>query len=121
MSLLPGSCANIGPSVLNIARCNVNVAPQYRRALEIGLQQTMGYCARAAPCLLGDSFSLDSLVVAQLAVTSYGLNLRHENSQTANFQQLKKKILGECKLVILPTTLIIITEKTNAESELCSW
>ncbi|KAJ5831723.1 hypothetical protein N7474_000034 [Penicillium riverlandense] len=72
---------------LNVAWCNVNVAPHYRRALEIGLQQTMGNCAgivvgqvyRTSPYVLGNSFSLGSLVVAQLAVTGYGLYLRHEN------------------------------------------
>lgn len=72
---------------LNVAWINVNVAPQYRRALEIGLQQTMGNCAgivagqiyRKAPYVLGNAFSLGALVVAQIVVTSLGLYLRHEN------------------------------------------
>jgi hypothetical protein len=47
----------------------------------------MGNCAgivvgqvyRTSPYVLGNSFSLGSLVVAQLAVTGYGLYLRREN------------------------------------------
>ncbi|KUM56448.1 hypothetical protein ACN42_g10767 [Penicillium freii] len=72
---------------LNVAWLNVNIAPQYRRALAIGLQQTIGNCAgivagqvyRTSPYVLGNSFSLGSLVVAQLTVTGYGLYLRREN------------------------------------------
>jgi hypothetical protein len=72
---------------LNVAWLNVNTAPQYRRALEIGLQQTMGNCAgivagqiyRESPYVLGNAFSLGALVVAQIAVTGYGLYLRREN------------------------------------------
>lgn len=72
---------------LNVAWLNVNIAPQYRRALEIGLQQTMGNCAgivagqiyREAPYILGNAFSLGALVVAQIVVTGLGLYLRHEN------------------------------------------
>jgi MFS family permease len=72
---------------LNVAWLNVNIAPQYRRALAIGLQQTLGNCAgivagqvyRTSPYVLGNSFSLGSLVVAQLTVTGYGLYLRREN------------------------------------------
>ncbi|KAJ5318184.1 hypothetical protein PENANT_c052G04715 [Penicillium antarcticum] len=72
---------------LNVAWLNVNIAPQYRRALEIGLQQTMGNCAgivagqvyRSSPYVLGNAFSLGSLVVSQFAVAAYGLYLRREN------------------------------------------
>ncbi|KAJ5104293.1 hypothetical protein NUU61_001640 [Penicillium alfredii] len=72
---------------LNVAWLNVNVAPQYRRALEIGLQQTMGNCAgivagqvyRQTPYVLGNAFSLGSLVFAQGVVTGLGFYLRHEN------------------------------------------
>jgi len=78
---------------LNVAWINVNVAPQYRRALEIGLQQTMGNCAgivagqiyRKSPYVLGNSFSLGALVVAQVAVAGFGFYLRREN-------QIKKQI-----------------------------
>ncbi|KAJ5462522.1 hypothetical protein N7475_007466 [Penicillium sp. IBT 31633x] len=72
---------------LNIAWLNVNIAPQYRRALEIGLQQTIGNCAgivagqvyRTEPYVLGNSFSLGSLVVSQLVVTGFSYYLRREN------------------------------------------
>lgn len=72
---------------LNIAWLNVNVAPQYRRALAIGLQQTVANCSgivagqvyRTSPYVLGNSFSLGSLAVAQVTVTVYGLYLRQEN------------------------------------------
>lgn len=72
---------------LNLAWLNVNVAPHYRRALEIGLQQTIGNCAgivagqiyRQSPYVLGNSFSLGSLVVAQIVVTFHALYLRREN------------------------------------------
>jgi hypothetical protein len=72
---------------LNVAWLNVNIAPQYRRALEIGLQQTIGNCAgivagqvyRTKPYVLGNAFSLGSVVVAQLVVTGYAYYLRQEN------------------------------------------
>ncbi|KGO74455.1 Major facilitator superfamily domain, general substrate transporter [Penicillium italicum] len=72
---------------LNVAWLNVNIAPQYRRALAIGLQQTVGNCAgivagqvyRTPPYVLGNSFSLGSLVIAQVTVTASGLYLRREN------------------------------------------
>ncbi|KAJ5222179.1 uncharacterized protein N7469_011066 [Penicillium citrinum] len=72
---------------LNVAWLNVNTAPQYRRALEIGLQQTMGNCAgivagqvyREAPYVLGNAFSLGSLAVAQITVVLFGWYLRREN------------------------------------------
>ncbi|KAJ5182399.1 hypothetical protein N7492_000015 [Penicillium capsulatum] len=72
---------------LNVAWLNVNVAGQYRRALEIGLQQTVGNTAgivsgqvyREAPYVLGNAFSLGSLVVSQFLVTGLGLYLRREN------------------------------------------
>ncbi|KAJ5795354.1 hypothetical protein N7457_001953 [Penicillium paradoxum] len=72
---------------LNVAWLNVNTAPQYRRALEIGLQQTMGNCAgivagqvyRTKPYVLGNAFSLGSLVLAQFTVTGFAYYLRREN------------------------------------------
>ncbi|KAJ5981066.1 hypothetical protein N7481_008364 [Penicillium waksmanii] len=80
---------------LNVAWLNVNIAPQYRRALEIGLQQTMGNCAgivagqvyRQAPYVLGNGFSLGSLAVGQIAVTGFGFYLRREN-------RIKEQILN---------------------------
>lgn len=72
---------------LNVAWLNVNIAPQYRRALEIGLQQTMGNCAgivagqvyRTSPYILGNAFSLGALVVSQVTVAAFGFYLRREN------------------------------------------
>ena len=72
---------------LNVAWLNVNVAGQYRRALEIGLQQTVGNTAgivsgqiyRKVPYVLGNAFSLGSLVVAQFLATGMGFYLRREN------------------------------------------
>lgn len=73
---------------LNIAWLNVNVAPQYRRALELGLQQTIGNLAgivsgqiyRHSPYVLGNSFSMGSLVVAEIVIVVHALYLRRENS-----------------------------------------
>ncbi|PGH09856.1 hypothetical protein AJ79_05582 [Helicocarpus griseus UAMH5409] len=61
-----------GPG-LNVTWLNVSFAPHYRRATAIGLQQTMGNTAgvvagqiyRDDPYILGHSFSLGSLAVAQ--------------------------------------------------------
>lgn len=72
---------------LNIAWLNINVAPQYRRALALGLQQTIGNLAgivsgqiyRKSPYVLGNSFSMGSLVVAQVVVVIHALYLRREN------------------------------------------
>lgn len=73
---------------LNIAWLNVNVAPQYRRAMELGLQQTIGNIAgivsgqiyRKSPYVLGNAFSMGSLVVAQVVIGMHALYLRKENS-----------------------------------------
>ncbi|KAA8642835.1 uncharacterized protein ATNIH1004_009588 [Aspergillus tanneri] len=72
---------------LNVAWLNVNVAPQYRRALAIGLQQTVGNCAgivagqvyRKSPYVLGNAFSLGSLAVAQGVILAHTLYLRRED------------------------------------------
>lgn len=72
---------------LNVAWLNVNVAPQYRRALAIGLQQTVGNCAgivagqvyRTSPYVLGNAFSLGALVVSQVIVALHAVYLRREN------------------------------------------
>ena len=73
---------------LNIAWLNVNVAPQYRRAMELGLQQTVGNIAgivsgqvyRKPPYVLGNAFSMGSLVVAQVVIGVHALYLHGENS-----------------------------------------
>ncbi|KAF9889304.1 hypothetical protein FE257_007413 [Aspergillus nanangensis] len=74
---------------LNIVWLNVNVAPHYRRAMEIGLQQTIGNCAgivagqiyRKSPYVLGNSFSMGALVVAQGVVVLHAWYLRRENAE----------------------------------------
>ena len=72
---------------LNLAWLNVNVAPQYRRATAIGIQQTIGNTAgavagqvyRKAPYVLGNSFSLGAICVAQCLITAHMLWLRNQN------------------------------------------
>ncbi|KAK1139228.1 hypothetical protein N8T08_001158 [Aspergillus melleus] len=74
---------------LNVAWLNVNVAPQYRRALAIGLQQTLGNCAgivagqvyRESPYLLGNAFSLGALAVAQGIIVVHAWYLRREDRE----------------------------------------
>ncbi|KAJ9219490.1 hypothetical protein DTO169C6_8125 [Paecilomyces variotii] len=76
-----------GPG-LNLTWLNVNVAPHYRRAMEIGLQQTIGNCAgivagqvyRKSPYVLGNAFSLGSLVVSQFFIIGHVLYLRRETA-----------------------------------------
>ncbi len=92
-SSVPSSCAIAvynGPG-LNLAWLNVNVAPHYRRAAAIGLQQTMGNTAgivagqiyRTPPYVLGNAFSVGTLGVAQLLIAAQWLYLRWFNSQKA--------------------------------------
>ncbi|GAB1192454.1 hypothetical protein APSETT444_001646 [Aspergillus pseudonomiae] len=74
---------------LNVAWLNVNFAPQYRRALAVGVQQTIGNCAgivagqiyRKSPYVLGNSFSLGSICVAQILVFVHAMYLRRENAE----------------------------------------
>jgi MFS family permease len=76
-----------GPG-LNMSWLNVNVAPQYRRATAIGFQQTIGNTAgvvagqiyRKSPYVLGNSFSLGALGVAQILILCKWLYLRHCNN-----------------------------------------
>ncbi|KAK4499747.1 hypothetical protein PRZ48_007933 [Zasmidium cellare] len=64
-----------GPG-LNLTWLNVNVAPHYRRATAIGMQQTIGNCAgivagqiyRSSPYVLGNAFSLGAICVSQLVI-----------------------------------------------------
>ncbi|KAJ6110899.1 hypothetical protein N7486_003134 [Penicillium sp. IBT 16267x] len=84
---------------LNLAWLNVNVAPQYRRALAIGLQQTIGNCAgivagqvyRSSPYVLGNAFSLGSIVVSQVVVVCHGLYLRRQNKLKAQIESGEKE------------------------------
>ncbi|KAJ9630862.1 hypothetical protein H2203_001387 [Taxawa tesnikishii (nom. ined.)] len=81
-----------GPG-LNLTWLNVNVAPHYRRATAIGLQQTIGNTAgivagqiyRTSPYVLGNSFSLGALCLAQLLVIGKYMYIRKCNED-------KKKI-----------------------------
>lgn len=87
-----------GPG-LNVAWLNVNVAPQYRRALAIGLQQSIGNCAgivagqiyRKSPYVLGNAFSLGSMVVAQVAIVAHALYLRRENAVKGQIENGEKE------------------------------
>lgn len=75
-----------GPG-LNLTWLNVNVAPHYRRAAAIGLQQTMGNTAgivagqiyRTAPYLLGNAFSVGALVVSQALIVAKYFYVRRCN------------------------------------------
>jgi hypothetical protein len=73
----------------------VNVAPHYRRATEIGFQQSMGNTAgivagqiyRTAPYKLGNSFSLGALCVSQLLILSKIFYIKRQNA-------MKEKIVA---------------------------
>ncbi|KAH8772944.1 high-affinity nicotinic acid transporter-like protein [Hyaloscypha finlandica] len=77
----------VGPGI-NLTWLNVNVAPHYRRATAIGLQQTMGNTAgavagqiyRAAPYKLGNSFSLGALCLSQCLIAGKIWYVRKENA-----------------------------------------
>lgn len=64
-----------GPG-LNVTWLNVNVAPHYRRATAIGIQQSIantagivaGQIYRTSPYVLGNSFSLGALCLAQVLI-----------------------------------------------------
>jgi hypothetical protein len=66
---------------------NVNVAPHYRRATAIGVQQTMGNTAgavagqiyRNAPYKLGNSFSLGAICVSQVLIVCKILYVKKQN------------------------------------------
>ncbi|KAF4458068.1 major facilitator superfamily transporter [Fusarium albosuccineum] len=76
---------------LNLAWLNVNMAPQYRRATAIGIQQTVGNSAgivagqvyRKSPYMLGHGFSLGAIVVANILVSIHLAYLLRMNKQKA--------------------------------------
>lgn len=76
---------------MNIAWFNVNMAPQYRRATAIGIQQTLGNMAgvfagqiyRKSPYVLGKAFSLGCLGVASVLVSSQMVFLWVQNREKA--------------------------------------
>ncbi|PNP58815.1 hypothetical protein THARTR1_01063 [Trichoderma harzianum] len=77
-----------GPG-LNLTWLNVNVAPHYRRATSIGVQQGLantagivaGQIYRTAPFVLGNGFSVGALGVSQLLIVVKWFYIRHRNSQ----------------------------------------
>ncbi|KAK1751029.1 major facilitator superfamily domain-containing protein [Echria macrotheca] len=81
-----------GPG-LNLTWLNVNVAPHYRRAAAIGIQQSLansagivaGQIYRTAPYVLGNAFSVGALGLAQVLIGIKWLYIRRCNS-------LKEKI-----------------------------
>jgi sugar phosphate permease len=81
-----------GPG-LNLTWLNVNIAPHYRRAAAIGIQQSLansagivaGQIYRTAPYVLGNAFSVGALGLAQVLIGIKYLYIRCCNS-------LKEKI-----------------------------
>ena len=83
---------------------NVNVAPHYRRAAEIGFQQSMGNTAgivagqiyRTAPYKLGNSFSLGALCVSQVLIVIKIFYIKRQNAMKAKMEtgeiQDKRKV-----------------------------
>lgn len=75
-----------GPG-LNITWLNVNVAPHYRRATAIGIQQSIantagivaGQIYRKPPYVLGNSFSLGALCLAQILIVVKVLYVKSQN------------------------------------------
>ncbi|KPI35992.1 putative transporter [Cyphellophora attinorum] len=75
-----------GPG-LNVTWINVNVAPHYRRATTIGVQQTIantagivaGQIYRTSPYRLGHSFSLGALALSQVLIVIKILYVRNWN------------------------------------------
>lgn len=80
---------------LNVAWLNVNIAPHYRRATAIGMQQTIGNAAgivagqiyRSSPYILGHAFSMGSLVVAQLLVLLTLVFYRYYNNMKVKIKR----------------------------------
>ncbi|OAQ77833.1 major facilitator superfamily transporter [Purpureocillium lilacinum] len=83
---------------LNLAWMNVNVAPQYRRATSIGIHQAVGNSAgavagqiyRTAPYVLGNSFSLGAILVAEMLITAHLLYLHRCNKEREQILSGKK-------------------------------
>lgn len=76
-----------GPG-LNLTWLNVNVAPHYRRAMAIGVQQSIantagivaGQIYRDRPYVLGNAFSVGALSLAQVLIVWKWLYLRRMNT-----------------------------------------
>lgn len=82
-----------GPG-LNLTWLNVNVAPHYRRAAAVGLQQTIGNTAgivagqiyRKSPYLLGNAFSVGALGVSQCLIVAKWYYVKRENAIKARIE-----------------------------------
>ncbi|KAF2858122.1 MFS general substrate transporter [Piedraia hortae CBS 480.64] len=79
-----------GPGI-NVTWLNVNIAPHYRRATAIGMQQTIGNTAgivagqiyRKAPYKLGNGFSLGAICIGQFLITAQMLHYRYLTREKA--------------------------------------
>lgn len=93
---------------LNLAWLNVNTAPQYRRATAIGIMMTIGNSAgvvagqvyRESPYLLGNSFSLGCIVVANILITIHFVYLVRSNRVkrailAGEIEDTRKKTTGD--------------------------
>jgi hypothetical protein len=77
-----------GPG-LNVTWINVNVAPHYRRATSIGVQQTIantagivaGQIYRKSPYKLGHSFSLGALCLSQVVIVGKMFYIKQWNTR----------------------------------------
>jgi hypothetical protein len=98
-------------SGMNIAWLNVNMAPQYRRATAIGIQQTLGNLAgvvagqiyRKSPYVLGKGFSLGSIILASVLVATQILYLSSKNKEKVLIvsderADMRKVKTGDCEL-----------------------
>jgi len=77
-----------GPG-LNLTWLNVNMAPHYRRATAIGMQQSIGNMAgivagqvyRHSPYVLGHAFSLGTLCVAQILIMGKAWYIKNSSAK----------------------------------------
>jgi hypothetical protein len=96
-----------GPG-LNLTWLNVNIAPHYRRATAIGVQQTIGNTAgivagqiyRKSPYRLGHGFSLGALCVAQVLITANLIYVKTLNRNKAliesgKMEDTRKNVTGD--------------------------
>lgn len=92
-----------GPG-LNITWLNVNVAPHYRRATAIGIQQSIantagivaGQIYRTSPYVLGNSFSLGALCIAQVLIV---VKVWYVKSQNRMKERIGKGEIGDRRKV----------------------
>lgn len=82
--------AYTGPG-LNVAWLNVNIAPHYRRATAIGMQQSIGNAAgvvagqiyRKSPYKLGHGFSLGILCLSQVLIVCKAVYIKRCTAKKA--------------------------------------